>query len=220
MDTLRKAGLGMVVGSFLGILATSSVVAGLCIAALAGVAGGLAAVRLRRMSVPVERTLPDRWSLALPPATPGTNTTAEGLAQCAAPLRSPLTGRECIAYEVGLRSDSSHCAELFTWALLEQRVAPMSLHETPVDPATTFVELPRETLGELSSETLDPPAIEWFLERGFSSIGSSLIVYESIVPPQARVSLTSTGDGAVLRFSPGSGRKSLAASGERQQAQP
>lgn len=198
VDILRKAGLGVVVGSFVGILATSSLVAGLCIALLAGAAGGLAGVRLRRMSVAPKRTLPDRWSLALPPATEATTTT-EGIPQDVELLRSPLTGRTCVAFEVGLREDLNSGGELSSWALLEQCVAPMRVAEAVVNPSTTFVELRRESLGELDPESLDAAAVEWLLERGFTPVGSTLTVYESVLMPEQRLSLVQSSGGAVLR---------------------
>ncbi len=198
VDILRKAGLGLVVGLFVGVLASTSLLAGVGIAMLAGVAGGLAGVRLRRMSAPSERTLPDRWSLALPPVAENT-TTVEGHAQDVELLRSPLTGRSCIAFEVGLRGDRNSSGELSSWALLEQRVAAMSIAGAPVNPATTFAELPRESLGELAPDTLDRAAVEWLLERGFSSVGSNLIVFESILAPQGLVSFVQSPQGCVLR---------------------
>lgn len=198
VDTLRKVGLGVIVGSFLGILATGSLVVGLGIATLAGAAGGLAAVRLRRVSMPVQRTLPDRWSLALPPATP-TATTVEGVAEGPERLRSPLTGRSCLAFEVGLRSDLNGTGELSSWALLEQRVAPMSIAQTPVNPETTFVEISRELLGELAPDSLDAAAVEWLLERGFPAVGSNLLAYESVLLPEERLSLVQSPEGALLR---------------------
>ncbi len=198
VDILRKASLGVVVGSFVGILATSSLLAGLCSALLAGIAGGLAGVRLRKMSAPPERTLPDRWSLALPPATEGT-TTVEGEASDVEFLRSPISGRACVAYEVGLRADLNGAGELPTWALLEQGVASMSISGTVVDPAATFVELQREPLGELAPDALDAAALEWLLERGFSPVGSNLVVFESVLLPEGRLSLSLSPQGAVLR---------------------
>lgn len=198
VDILRKAGLGVVVGSFVGILATSSLLAGFCIAMLAGVAGGLAGVRLRRMSVPPKRTLPDRWSLALPPASEGA-AVVEGVAEDVELLRSPLTGRTCVAFEVGLRQDLNSTGHLSSWALLEQRVSTMRIDGTPVEPAATFVEIPRESLGELAPEILDAAAVEWLLERGFTPVGSNLIAYESVVLPSARLSLVWGPKGAVLR---------------------
>lgn len=202
VDSLRKAGLGIVVGSFIGLVATNSLVLGGSIAALAGLAGGLAAVRLRRMSVPAKRTLPDRWSLALPPAAPTTGT-VEGVAQDAELLRSPLTGRSCVAFEVGLRQDRNVTGEMSSWALLEQRVAPMSVGGATVNPGRTFVEVSRERLGELTAEVLGAAAVEWFLERGFSAIGSNMTVFESVLLPEGRLSLTQSPDGCVLRRASG-----------------
>lgn len=199
VDILRKAGLGVVVGSFVGILATSSLIAGLWIALLAGAAGGLAGARLRKMSVAPKRTLPDRWSLALPPATPAATTTVEGVPEDVELLRSPLTGRTCVAFEVGLREDLDSGGELSSWALLEQRVASMSVADNAVDPETTFAEIPRESLGELAPDSLDAAAVEWLLERGFTPVGSTLTVFESVLLPQTRLSLVRSPGGAVLR---------------------
>lgn len=197
VDTMRKAGLGVIVGSFVGILATSSLLVGGLVAGLAGVAGGLASVRLRKMSAAPTPVLPDRWSMALPPSQPPTEV-VRGVPECAAVLHSPLTGRPCVAYEIGLREDDDGQGELATWALLEQRVASMRIGERDVDPQVTFADVPRESLGELSPQLLDAAALEWLAERGYSAVGSSLRVFESIVPPDTEVVFSRGEAGAVL----------------------
>ncbi len=198
VDTLRKAGLGVIFGSFVGVIATSSVVAGLTIAGLCGLAAGLAAVRLRKISVPAKRTLPDRWALALPPSQEPERH-VQGSPRVDELIRSPLTGRACLAYEVGLREDDDAAGELHSWALLEQRVAAFEVDGVSVEPEETFVEVARERLGAFSTEELDAPAIEWLTERGFSAVGSTLVVYESIVPPDVQVSLGLSSGSATLR---------------------
>ncbi len=196
-DTGRKAGIGLIIGSILGLLVTSSLWAGTLVALLSGAAVGLGALRLRRISMAPPSPLPDRWSLALPPAEPMTET-HRGRPEVTETLRAPLTGRACVAYEVGLRADGDADGELSSWALLEQRVAAQTVDGCSVDPDATFARPPREYLGELSPQLLDAAGMEWLAERGFSAVGSNLRVYESIVPVDADVELSRGDAGATL----------------------
>lgn len=197
-EALSNAALGVIVGAFVGLLGTTTLAGGAAVALLAGAAAGLTTYRQRQEVLPPRPPLPDRWALALPPASPAT-TVVRGVAQCGDRLRSPLTGRTCIAYEVGLRRDDDVHGELPTWALLEQRVAPIRIGDTTLSPESVFVELPRESLGQLSPEDFDEPAIAWLRERGFSVVGSPLIAYESVLVPEADVVAELSDQGARLR---------------------
>ncbi len=205
MEAVRNAGFGVIVGAFVGLAATNSFLVGAILAGMAGVAGGLSSYRMRHRALPPKPALPDRWALALPPAGAPTQVTS-GRASSTELLRSPLTGRACVAYEVGLRQDAQPTGPLETWALLEQRVAPLDVDGMRVDPVAIFVELPRECLGQLSPEGVEAPAIEWLEERGFSAVGSSLFVYESIIGPDAPISIAISSDGATLSLAPPSRR--------------
>lgn len=198
-DVLRSSALGVVAGTFLGVLATSSLVIGAAVAGLCGVAAGLAGLRLRRLSVAPARSLPDRWSLALPAHSDRVESLC-GVPQCTEPLRAPISGRRCLAWEVGLRADDHADGDLASWALLEQRVASLVVQEHAVHPEETFVALKRTCVGPFSIESVDPPALEWLRDRGFTAVGSTLFLYESIVPLEAKVEVEVAEGTSTLRY--------------------
>ncbi|MBA3546037.1 MAG: hypothetical protein H0T76_06120 [Nannocystis sp.] len=80
---------------------------------------GRAIRRTWRRTTP--RRLPARWRYCLPVAgAPGR--TVEGRVACeGALLTAPISGRRCVAFEVGLREDDDADAHPGTWLLLEQR---------------------------------------------------------------------------------------------------
>lgn len=201
MELVRNASMGMLVGAFVGVLATSSLLTGGLVAGLAGAVAALSTARLRRAALPPRPALPERWAYALPAEAPS-STLLRGHAHPVEPLRSPITGRPCAGYEVGLRRDDDDAGPLTSWALLEQRVAPLELDGTSLDPSTVHLDLPRESLGVLSSDEADPAAIEWFRERGCSLVGGTMVVYETILPLGAAVQVTSSAQGSTLRVGP------------------
>jgi len=195
---LGQVSLGAVVGGFIGVIAAGLTWPAAIVTVCAGAAAGLSAAAQARRLLPGPRTLPDRWSLALPPSGAARDVT--GPAEATEELvRAPLSGRMCVAYEVGLRRDASPDDSLNEWALLEQRVAPMRIGDTEVDPARTFVDLPRQLHGRLGEVDVDDAAVTYLRDRGFSMQGCSLYAFENVLEPQEPVVLSTMESGAVLR---------------------
>ena len=157
-------------------------------AVLTGLAVGIHSFNQRRRGGNKGHPLPDRWSMALAPSGP-TKVAATGPIEAVEPLRSPISGTECVAYEVGLREDDDAQAELASWALVEQRVASSTIDGADV-PRATHLRLRRRRLGRLSDMELDDAARAWLHERGFSPTGSTLHLFETIVEPGQRASLS------------------------------
>ena len=113
---------GVFLGSMLALLFLST--GTLVPAGLTMIATGLAAVAiLRRLyelgRPPRARSLPMRWRYALPSPQPpqldGTSAVLRG-----EPIFAPLSGRPCLAYDIGVRNDDDGHGALGTWLLVEQ----------------------------------------------------------------------------------------------------
>lgn len=183
--------------AFVGVIGFGLVWPTAIAAALTGVAVGLHSFRQRQREGTKRRLLPDRWSMTLAPDGP-TKNVATGPIEAAEPLRSPITGTPCIAYEVGLREDDDPQAKLATWALVEQRVASSNIGDVEVSEAT-HLRLRPHRLGTLSDVELDDAARTWLQARGFAPGGSSLHLFETVVEPGQTVSLArGSGPTAVL----------------------
>lgn len=197
--------LGLVAGIFAGLFLFSASPLVELITTAMGFGGACAGLGigalLRRRGVETSTALPHRWTMALPPPPSERPVThfegpIEGTGEV---LRSPITGRPCLAYEIGLRGDERQDASLGTWMLIEQHVAPAKVNDVDLDPSATHLSLPRHRVGKLAKGELDDAALAYFRQRGYTLEGTTLIVYESIVEEGARVVVESRTSGSVLR---------------------
>lgn len=171
--------------------------------ALGGVLGALIAVRSHRsVEVADGPALPARWAMALPPKGVTEQRVTGAVTLRDDVLRAPLTGRPCVAWEVGARPDDDADDPPETWWLVEQRVASLEVDGVSLEPARTHLELPRVRLGTLDETELDDSARAFLRQRGIGSDGGSVHLFESIVEPEARVSAEIGPDGSVLRIVP------------------
>lgn len=191
--------MGLSIGVMLGLLGSSSTWGLALVSGLGGLLGVLMALRGHvtvHLSAP---TLPSRWAMALP-AVGALEHERRGIASAKGNgLRAPLTGRPCIAWEVGVRRDDRVDAPLPSWWLLEQRVASISVdgHEPP--PERTHLELPRQHLGALGQVPLDDAAQAFLRQRGIVGDAVGVELFESIVVADAPVHLRTGAEGSVLR---------------------
>ncbi len=154
---------------------------------LFGLFGGIASVftlsyvlrevfaRWRRMA---GKALPARWSMVLPGRG---SQRIGGVGRVHGELlRAPLSGRPCLAYEVGVRRDRRPDGDLGSWLLLEQRIAPgLHVDGHAVDPAQLSLALDRTLLPK---QAASPDGLRvYFRERGLPS-SETLQVYETVVP--------------------------------------
>jgi hypothetical protein len=127
------------------------------------------------------RLMPNRWRL------PGGSNTASWFRPTdavpvldAEPLRAPLTGRPCVAYEVGVRQTAGPNAPLNQWLSLEQRNAPMRLDGSHHAKDSVRLALARQELTR-DEIVLDDAGLARFLrERGFLP-SDELVFYETVV---------------------------------------
>lgn len=130
---------------------------------------------------------PVRWHLALPPPIELRGTATGPTRALSALLHAPLTGRPCIAYEVGVRLDHNLVGSFESWLLLEQRSCAFAVGAHTFGADT--VRLVFEERALLDRSTVDAARIAEFLrERAFSLADTSLVLTETIVEPGAHAS--------------------------------
>jgi len=144
-------------------------------------------VRLRGLGLPPRvRALPLRWRLALPsPSSPSVPKPTQALPSDEL-LTAPLSGRPCVAYEIGLREDDASQADIGTWLLLEQGVAPLRIAGVDVPRDSARLRLEQRTAFEARTAE-DRARRERFLrERGFT--GQILCLFETVIPADTELS--------------------------------
>jgi hypothetical protein len=128
---------------------------------------------------------PVRWHLALPDARAPLVDNA-GIAHARGPLlRAPLTGRDCLAYELGIRTDDDASAPEATWLLLEQRSTAFAVGEERYPADSVRLDLART---RVDPAALDEDRLGAIVRaRGFLTTDTTLALFESIVPDATRV---------------------------------
>lgn len=106
--------------------------------------------------------MPDRWHVPMPLPAEGREPTRVLEAVEAQPVEStleaPVTGRECVAYQVCVLFDTPGDARPAEWALEEQRAEPLRLGEgLEVEPDELYLESPVEQVHATGGEG---PAID------------------------------------------------------------
>ncbi len=156
----------------------------------AGVALAQAWTHWRRLQH--RRDRPARWCFASPPTS--TAGIVEGTAH-GEEIVAPLTGRRCLAYEVVVAWADGADDDALSWALVEQRVAPLQVGETHHAPDSVHLALSRQPVD--ATAVSDSASAKMFLRsRGLQTTDGEFLYFEAIVPPRARVRLR--GDGAVV----------------------
>ena len=187
------------IGALLGFAMIGGAAGTIGLGVLVGLVGALVTIRQDRRLAPAPLGLPRRWAMALPPS--GSRAlVARGKAEAHADLlRAPITGRPCLAYEVGARTDARADAPVSSWALLEQHVAELSVDGQALDPTQVHLDLRRERLGELGGLQLDERARVYLRQRGLWPAERSLELFESIVAPGADAEVHADARAQVLR---------------------
>jgi hypothetical protein len=193
----RRVLVGSAVGAAFGVFVVSGWLVPL-VAGLAGLATGLFTYREHRRWNPARPALPARWRMALPPAG-ASQARVQGKIVAAELCRAPLSGRSCVAYEVGIHVDEAPSPDLEGWLLLEQHVVEAEVDGTPIDPSRTHLQLERERLGTVAEVAKGEVARIHLGQRGFGIESDTMHVFESIVAPDAEVSLERAPDGDRLR---------------------
>jgi hypothetical protein len=149
----------------------------------------------RRVGKSARRNTPVRWHrpFARAPRKRGPSVTgpaaALGGGQAPAPLlTSPLTGRPCLAYEVGVRLDDDADAPDATWQLLDQRNVALKVGPTAVEADRAWVTGQRHRL--------DPPAHavrDYLLQNGLDPDLEHYVFFEIVVEPGTSCRVWSSG---------------------------
>jgi hypothetical protein len=199
-DTVRRAGI---VGYALLVLAPlvwlawlahgiadGTVVVFILAATALGIGTRTVFALLRQRPRRAPRIAPMRWHLALPTATTMRDA-AEGPVRARGPLLdAPLSGRSCVAYELGVRADGELDAPAHTWLLLEQRSVAFAVGSRTVPADAVRLELARERL-ELAR--FDAARVAELLRmRALAGNHQAWVVTESILVPGTTIALRST----------------------------
>lgn len=118
---------------------------------------------------------PNSWSHQQAPKG-RVRTRHEGPVAADSLLRAPLSGRVCVAYELGVRHDSDPEAESWSWTLLEQRSAP-GLTVKDVSSERPYLRLQRE----IHRGALSEAARKQLRMRGLDPSRPGYTLFESIV---------------------------------------
>lgn len=116
------------------------------------------------------------WTHELPPRGRARATRTGALAGEGA-LRAPLSGRLCLAYELGVRHDGDAEADPWTWTLLEQR----SLASLRVGGAELSSSPHLRLRRELYVDALSPAARDELRKRGLDPSRPGYTLFETIV---------------------------------------
>ena len=110
-----------------------------------------------------------------------------GEATSRSPLRAPMSGRECLAYEVAIAPAGVTPDSDADWVIREQRSTRVTVdghHLEGNDVALSVEPATRQRLD------VEPRVLARFLrERGITATRASYDVYETIVTPRRPVSL-------------------------------
>lgn len=199
-QVVTQTSLGLFTGGLVGVITAGLAWPAALMAACGAALGGLVAQRHRTRAAPEVFDLPGRWSMTLPPNDPPQRTLngpARGEGEF---LHAPISGRVCLAYEVGLRRDAQADAPLASWTLLEQRTTALSVDGQRVGDAP-HLRLQRQALGEADRAATTDAAIDFLRRRGMLAVGSSDLVFETIVQDGDTVQLHRTATGDILQTS-------------------
>ncbi len=154
------------------------------------------AMRLRDVGLPPRvRALPLRWRLALPnPALPSVPEPAQVLPQEDF-ITAPLSGRPCVAYEIGLREDDDSEGADGTWLLLEQAVGAFRIKGFDVPRGAARVRVGPRTLFDARTAQDCARKQRFLRERGFT--GHSVRLFETVLTVDTRLT-GATEDGVLV----------------------
>lgn len=161
--------------------------------------------------------MPHRWHVPCPlpqPEHEPTNTDKQLVAQRVDnTIEAPISGRECLAYEICVLFDAVGDARPPEWALQEQRAVTMKLgDELEVGPEQLYLEtpveqmefaVPEDTGDSEESESKYTPGPEQFLrKRGLYIDDGTFLFYEACLQPGDEVDVADhDGEMYVLRHS-------------------
>ena len=144
----------------------------------------IASMRVRPPALP-----PKRWHLALPTAT-RLRAEDHGPARALGELLvAPLTGRPCIAYELGVLTNVDVATRKATWLLREQRSSAFAVGSTTFPANAVRLRIPEQIVDRAR---LEPDRLVRALnERAFSLSDTDVVLVESLLAPGDLVTVRS-----------------------------
>ena len=136
--------------------------------------------------------MPSSWSHQHFPGG-GVQTSEVGVASGDWQLRAPLTGRPCLAYELGVRHDDDSDDEAWTWTLLEQRCARGVRVGDAAVQQNPHLLVARQRCGALG-----PRGQHELRKRGIDPTRPGYVVYETVIELGDRVELQTRRGGLIL----------------------
>ncbi len=146
-------------------------------------------VLLRHRPRRAPRIAPMRWHLALPTNTAMRDDAVGPVRARERLLDAPLTGRPCVAYELGVRGDGELDAAAHTWLLLEQRSIPFAVGTRTFPANAVRLELPRTRVGLAHLDREQVATL--FRARALAGTPERWFVTESILVPDTTVTVRS-----------------------------
>lgn len=110
-------------------------------------------------------------------------------------LRAPLSGRECLAYELGVRHDSDAEADPWSWTLLEQHSAPALCVEGVELGERPYLQLERRVYAQV----LSAAACDELRKRGLDPSRPGYTLFETTVMAGEAVTVRAHAGGLVLQ---------------------
>lgn len=139
---------------------------------------------------------PARW--ALPEPRGSETVVARGPIECDEPMVSPLSGRPCVAWEVGLRRDADASGAPGTWWLLEQRCRDATVAGQAVLGSHARVEFPRQVYAGERGRTFE----DFLQQRGLRDDHDGWHVFETVVEAGTDLIVTRAAND-IVRLRPG-----------------
>lgn len=194
--------LGVAVAGATAVAFTAALggVALLPIAVVAAATGGAGATvvdqllgrSLSRWLLTREPVGPARWRCAMPKPDLASTIVERrsGIARAVADtIDAPVSGRACLAYEVGVIFDADGDAYPPVWILREERNTEMLVDDVVIGRDQAALELPLLPVGE-AADARPPETLSRFLRtRGLFAADGQFEFFESILEPQAPVEL-------------------------------
>lgn len=170
------------------------------VAVIAAAIGGAGAMGVEQIiGKPLSRWLiaradvgPARWRCALPKPNlesevvarhAGTATTRQ------APLAAPISGRECIAYEVGVVFDAEGDAYPPVWVVREDRNVAFEVGDVDVAADALTTELTMLSVSDQANERDRGDIAKFLRQRGLFVADGEYSFFESVLPVGAEIEL-------------------------------
>ena len=191
---------GVAIGGATALAASALLPMLLPVAVIAAAVGGAGALGVQQIiGKPLSRWLiaredvgPARWRCALPKPNLDSEIVARhtGVATTRqAPLAAPISGRECIAYEVGVVFDAEGDAYPPVWAIREDRNVAFEVGDVSVAADALTTELTMLSVSAQANERDRADVAKFLRQRGLFLADGDYEFFESVLPVGTEIEL-------------------------------